>query len=262
MLVITGMHRSGTSFVANMVQKIGAPFGPDDLLGGDQWNPRGYFENIDVIDLNNRLIVGESAGLKGLVDGGRLGFGQRLKRTLGKARYALFPGGGDMAAKGAAHADEMDGLARRLAGCAVKDVRFSLTLPAWQGRGAVERILYCYRHPTEVAGSLAKRDRLPLWLSYRLWRIHVERFLDAVGETPVVCVDYNNFFDDTRRIDETLRLFRFAGQEASREKAEALLAQVIDPSLRHNRADGALPGATRACYHRLEEFHERHDGRP
>ena len=56
------MHRSGTSFVAQCLDYLGADFGePDRFFPADKWNQQGYLENIDIVDLNNRAVLGERA---------------------------------------------------------------------------------------------------------------------------------------------------------------------------------------------------------
>ena len=59
MMVVTGMHRSGTSLLAMTINALGQPFGDESAMyGADQWNERGYFEQRAVVDLNSRLITG------------------------------------------------------------------------------------------------------------------------------------------------------------------------------------------------------------
>ena len=55
---VLGMHRSGTSLVAGALRLLGAELGPPDgILPADpEDNPRGYWEQQAVIDLNNDLL--------------------------------------------------------------------------------------------------------------------------------------------------------------------------------------------------------------
>lgn len=55
-LVVLGMHRSGTSLVAEIAQRSGY-HPPDDLLAPHpEDNPRGYFESSAVVKLNNHIL--------------------------------------------------------------------------------------------------------------------------------------------------------------------------------------------------------------
>src|SRR5438132_4481954 len=56
-IAITGMHRSGTSLLAEILMRAGVHFGPpEQWLPADESNPRGYFEDRRVIDLDDRLL--------------------------------------------------------------------------------------------------------------------------------------------------------------------------------------------------------------
>ncbi len=54
-LIITGMHRSGTSLTAEFLQKISLDLG-NNLLKGNYWNPKGYFEDIDFVEFKRTVL--------------------------------------------------------------------------------------------------------------------------------------------------------------------------------------------------------------
>lgn len=54
-LIITGMHRSGTSLTSAILNKAGLHVGIR-LNPGAPGNPRGYFENLDFVRLNERIL--------------------------------------------------------------------------------------------------------------------------------------------------------------------------------------------------------------
>jgi chromosome segregation ATPase len=49
------MHRTGSSMVTNMLQRLGMSLGPFDLLGATEHNPHGYFEAVPVVQLGQEL---------------------------------------------------------------------------------------------------------------------------------------------------------------------------------------------------------------
>src|SRR5437879_4848084 len=56
-VIITGMHRSGTSMVARITSLLGVYFGPErDLMTATIDNPEGYFENWGFVKLHNALL--------------------------------------------------------------------------------------------------------------------------------------------------------------------------------------------------------------
>lgn len=55
-LIITGMHRSGTSFAAELLQACGLHIG-ERLFPGDAGNPRGYFEDEDFLQVQRTMLI-------------------------------------------------------------------------------------------------------------------------------------------------------------------------------------------------------------
>ncbi len=54
-LIITGMHRSGTSFIANWMKDSGLYIG-DRLAGATPSNINGHFEDIDFLELHEQML--------------------------------------------------------------------------------------------------------------------------------------------------------------------------------------------------------------
>jgi hypothetical protein len=55
-LVITGMHRSGTSMVAHYLQCCGFEIGKE-LLPADKGNPKGYYEDSGILELHRQMLA-------------------------------------------------------------------------------------------------------------------------------------------------------------------------------------------------------------
>ncbi len=55
-LLITGMHRSGTSLLALFLERMGVDIG-DRLLPGDAGNPTGYGEDAEILEIQRRLVA-------------------------------------------------------------------------------------------------------------------------------------------------------------------------------------------------------------
>ena len=54
-LIVTGMHRSGTSLVASLLPHMGIKLGPL-FIPADFRNPRGYYEDVDFVRLQQAMI--------------------------------------------------------------------------------------------------------------------------------------------------------------------------------------------------------------
>ena len=69
-VVLLGMHRSGTSLTASIMQAIGVDFG-SDFIAANENNPKGYFENAAITRAQvslNRLVNRRPFTAAGLVD--------------------------------------------------------------------------------------------------------------------------------------------------------------------------------------------------
>ena len=54
-IVVLGMHRSGTSAMAGVLQRLGVDLG-SRLTPGDADNPKGYWEHTELVDIHDRLL--------------------------------------------------------------------------------------------------------------------------------------------------------------------------------------------------------------
>jgi hypothetical protein len=56
-ILVLGMHRSGTSVLARLLNMIGLYFSPEGVsTGANQENPKGFWERRDVRQANDRLL--------------------------------------------------------------------------------------------------------------------------------------------------------------------------------------------------------------
>ena len=184
-LLIPGMHRSGTSLVTRLVNLLGADLGSHLMPPGPD-NPKGYWENLDVVEAHEALLA-----------------------SLDSPWTALTPLPGDWAAR------PMTGLVRqRLSGIvadefksgliAIKDPRLCRILPIWRdvlvASGRDAKIILAIRHPLDVARSLEKRDGLPIGVGLLLWLRHVcEAERDSRG-MPRIVVDYDAILADWSQV--------------------------------------------------------------
>lgn len=142
-LIVTGMHRSGTSFVAELFKSAGVHIG-DRLFPGDIGNPRGYFEDEDILTLQrNMLAKACPPGVVGWPDWGWTET-EELNESLWAADAATMK---DLAAKRNKH---------KLWGW--KDPRTTLLLEQWLRVLPEARYLFVVREPWKVAASV---QRLP-----------------------------------------------------------------------------------------------------
>lgn len=240
MIVVTGMHRSGTSAVAMTLEALGVDFGPHDAFyGADEWNERGYFERNDVVDLNSRILTGfpRTQG--------------RVAPLVSQVRYLLTPSAGGVQRRARALRAEIRALANELDGIAVKDPRFCLTLDAWTE--FTSAWVVCLRHPADVARSLHRRQRVPLTLGLRFWDRHAEALLELQPASSLF-IDFDALTgDDTA--GELGRVVDFLDLDVDLDRALEAFGSRFSPELRHFKAEStdALPRRTRELWSTLQE---------
>jgi hypothetical protein len=226
-VLVIGMHRSGTSALAGALEAMGFEAGPsDDLMEGDEGNPRGYFELRSIAALNDEIL----AHYRGRWD----------------SPPVLVPGWeGDDAT--AAFVERARGVLAQVYGSdswVLKDPRIALLLPLWrQVTDSATCAIVIVREPLEVAASLTRRNDLPtstglaLWAAYNraLLRdldgmaVHVCSYTDLVNEPAAVLSD----------IRESLRAWNVLGDDVELASATA----TIVPDLRRNNASDHADGA-------------------
>ena len=173
-VVVCGMHRSGTSAVARVVNLLGIPLLAGDLLPADDANPRGYWESEALRRFDDDLLeaLGGSWSLPPAApDWSRAnGLRERARQTFGAS---------------------LDGE------WVWKDPRASVTLPWWRATFGLEpAVVLSHRDPREVATSLARRDGFPAARSFALWERYVRASLAAAAGLPTFVVGYAELLED------------------------------------------------------------------
>lgn len=214
--LVTGMHRSGTSLLAEILVRAGVDFGSSaHWLPADESNPRGYFEDRRVVNLDDRLL--------------------RLWNGTWDEPPQL-PGNWLDDPKLGALADEASQWLNSIATrphWGWKDPRACLLLPFWRRLSPDLRCVLCIRDPLEVGRSLQKRDRLTAHKAAFLWLHYLSESFRGVGDAPCAVFFYDELLrDPARQVD---RLLRFNGIESG-QGFEACLS-VVEPSLRRQRAE-------------------------
>ncbi len=169
-LAITGMHRSGTSVVANYLQQCGVDIG-QNLHPGDIGNPRGYYEDLDFLRFHQDLLA--SFRLPTFVTSDAV-----LKRQIPE-EFRL-------------RAQDIVCKRVRSPVWGWKDCRTSLFLDFWRGIIPDMKVLFLMRHPTSVVDSLLRRGTDPAIarhpaIGFESWRVHNQRILNFYGQNRATC---------------------------------------------------------------------------
>lgn len=235
-----GMHRSGTSLLSAALECLGVDFG-EHLIAPRPDNPRGFWEDRAIIDLNEQVFVaqGSSSSCIG-VDGGRLldsETGRDLQRRMGLL------------------------LDQRLAGrdmFGIKDPRLPRLMDFWMplldARGVDVAFVVPVRHPLSVAASLEARDGFSTAKSLMLWYEHMYRALRFAATRRMVVVDYDGFVAQPRK--SLQRVADRLGLPFSEALFQRFSADILDRSLRHTCFDELRLHQHADVFPALVELHE------
>jgi hypothetical protein len=157
-LIVTGMHRSGTSLLASALEQAGLSIG-DRLLGATPSNPKGHFEDLDFVEWHEAVFADHGRTVYDAHEHGPLEISPQRRR---EAQDLI---------------DARQGRAR----WGFKDPRTCLLLDFWTSSMPNANFLFIVRSEREVVESLRRRGHRELqrrlrgaWLLKRLgfepWR--------------------------------------------------------------------------------------------
>ncbi len=217
-ICIAGMHRSGTSMVARILNKCGVYLGEDKyLIKGQADNPGGFWENFLFVNINDDILS-----------------------LLGGA-WDMPPQNNQPGWENSSLFDHNRAVAQSLisditahAPWGWKDPRNSLTLPFWKNLIPDLKVVVCVRNPVEVAKSLYNRGYSTPAFSGNLWKIYYQRLYTAISPEKVLVTHYEAMFYDAEA--ELNRLLSFLGISATQETISSAL-DAVSLSLRHNKSD-------------------------
>ncbi len=219
LVVVTGMHRSGTSALAKVFVDLGYDPG-SKLIPADERNPTGYWEDRDIFNLNNEIL-----SLLNLSWQQAENSNQRRVHLFTDELLQLF---GDSAKK--LLQQKLDHSSKVL----IKDPRFTILFPFWSKvfeeiKDTQIEIIHIVRHPMAVAQSLEKRNGFSITKGLLLWYYYnITFFQDAKSDFQLV--QYNDLIEHPEKT--ICKLATIAGVEASALN----WADTIQPALNHHGA--------------------------
>jgi len=218
LIVVLGMHRSGTSAITRGLQVMGVELGDRLMPPIEGNNAKGFWEDIDVNALNNEMLseIGSDWSYLTAIDSIDV-------ETLRKQGYLL-------------RAVEL--LRQKVGNAAIfgfKDPRVAKLLPFW--KVVFEhcqfdvRYILALRHPLSVVKSLAKRDGIDAKHSYLLWLGHVITSLAGSSDDMRMLIDYDRLMQNPDR--ELLRVAEFAGLVMNSAELKIYKDEFLDRELQH-----------------------------
>ena len=197
------MHRSGTSVVSNFAHTL-FPIHSIELLKASEDNPEGFWEDLEVLELNIdilRFLNSDWDSLKGIEFSRGLlkeldsEFGHRTKKLLNlrleKSSNWVF-----------------------------KDPRTTKLLPFWMNQLSETdlqiKLVFCNRSPLAIAHSLKVRNNLPIEYSLILYSLYLQATIPLLLESDYYIVNYEELFDvNDLQLQELIEFLNVDNENAS-----------------------------------------------
>ncbi len=239
-ILVFGMHRSGTSVVARLLNMMGAYFAPEGAsTGANAENPKGFWERRDVRDVNDRLLHAAGA------DWNRLS--TFSIDDLPPAALAEFKQSAREIIIGMdAHRPWF-----------LKEPRFCVLGSLWLQLLEVPIPIIVHRSPLEVARSLEVRNGFPLDFSLALWERYNVDLLNATLQSRRIQVDHAHLMRDAVSAVASLfsQLQEFGVRTLTLPSADEVRG-FIDPSLHRARQEERDRGRLNQGQRQLFELFE------
>ena len=220
MIIIFGMHRSGTSALAGMLHSAGIVLG-EVFMSPLPENPKGFFEDLRIQGVNKKIIKSIGKDWNDV---------PTIKDLQGvpKQVLQLIP-------------QAYDYFRSQFKTWAWKDPRLCLTFPLWANILPLEEVhvLFVVRHPMSVAISLQTRNQMPIEEGLELWRTYNLRITELLQhyQLPFTFVRYELLIKNPKDVQKILEhhmgiplkdAWRFIDVELNRsEKKNPILTKKI-----------------------------------
>ena len=172
-LIITGMHRSGTSLVTAWLQSAGLDIGKN-LLEANYSNPKGFFENTDFLDFHRNILSSIGLEPRGWIIQEKIVVPDQY---IDQAKQLIKDNTSQTKAWG------------------WKEPRTSLFLDFWSKLLPDAKFLFIYRAPWEVVDSLYRRGDKLFYkspeLALEIWANYNQNILDFYSKNAEKCLLIN-----------------------------------------------------------------------
>jgi hypothetical protein len=213
--IVTGPARSGTSSVTGLLEGCGFNLGRNVRILREQSadNPRGDLEPDLLLAINYRLLAEARS-----------------------ERPGELPNEEALAALAAQRENYFQIFIRKFDGDLIKDPMLCLVLPLWEQRwDELRNVIYCLRHPLEVARSCEKRYGQTAEQGLELWNIFTRRFFASSKRRRVFVFDFNAFLNSP--FDNFVPLLEWLGRSMPGAEVQRRLDEILGPRHIHWSCD-------------------------
>lgn len=175
-ILVLGMHRSGTSMITHILEQFGCFIGRDDeILAPAPDNPKGFYERLDVKELNDWVLRELGYKWNRLANFSLAEVNLELKDEFFRRINKIFQSIDDGKP------------------IVFKDPRICLILELWQEAIEIDHLIIVIRNPVHIAASLRRRNGMEIIHSLFLWEKYMQLMLSQIRTIPFTILNYSEF---------------------------------------------------------------------
>jgi predicted nucleic acid-binding Zn-ribbon protein len=219
-IIVLGMHRSGTSSVARLLNMMGCYFAPERMeLPATEANPKGYWERRDVVNLNEEILTHLRYKWDLIADyDSQISASENMQQHFSPRAKEIILG--------------LDANRPWM----IKDPRLCLLMPFWLPLHELPVCIYVYRDPLEVALSLQKREGFSINYGLALWEKYTLIALNDSQTIPRFLVSYHELMEEpiatVQKMYQALLDLQIQGLRLPNDNE---ILAFIDPQLHHQK---------------------------
>ena len=223
-VLVLGMHRSGTSLCSHILSALGIDMSDD--IDVNPSNGRGHWERREIVEFHDRIL--------------RL-FNRDFS---GRFHDFVLPVAWWADPRVAQIKREIVAFLKQRMGdgyFGFKDPRTVRLMPMWHQilneLKLAPKIVLCLRNPAQVARSLQVRDGLDLANGEYRWLVHMIDFYRYASNLDCCTVEYEEWFNNPPGSVKKLQQFLGLQWQQSESDLGLVLSGIIDPAARHDGAN-------------------------
>ena len=218
LVVVLGMHRSGTSVITKALECVGVELGNNLMEAAIGDNDLGFFEDLEIVDFNDQLLaecnknwysseIIQNYDVENLIRRGYLIRAvEMMRRKLNNKKCFGY-----------------------------KDPRTAKLLPFWskvyEAANFDTYFILALRNPLNVIRSLQQRDGIECEHAYYLWADYITSSLAFLKNKKFIAIDYDNLLNDPRKVIS--QISEFLDMQLNLSALDIYEQQIIKKSLRH-----------------------------
>ncbi|MAV58454.1 MAG: hypothetical protein CMG07_00685, partial [Candidatus Marinimicrobia bacterium] len=215
-IIILGPHRSGTSLFAKFVSCYGYEF-TENLIPKNKYNQKGYFEDKDIIDFNEKLLKSvnftwnKNQFIDNKLQNSKIITDVNLDLAKKLIRNKLFQNNKII----------------------LKDPRFSILINFWKKVFSEIQVRTKYicllRNPIEVSLSMLRRDTTSITYGLCLWSIYILEIIKNCNYNNFLFISLNTFQNNPEKTKEILN--KYLSKKLEKDEFEKYLSDFYSKDL-------------------------------